>query len=96
MTWHEPQITMYRMRHPVGTMARLALELMLNIGARRHDAHELGFQHIHVTDDGVAQLCWRPHKTRRTTNKLLKVRILPELQTALDALHLSKLNSRPT
>jgi integrase/recombinase XerD len=46
MTWHEPQIAQYRDRHPVGTMARLALELLLNIAARRGDAHLLGYQHI--------------------------------------------------
>ena len=81
MTWLEPQIAMYRERHKLGTVARLALELMLNIAARRHDAHVLGCQHIR---DG--RLCWRPHKTLRSTNKMLKVRILPELQAALDAM----------
>lgn len=58
-----------------------ALELLLNIAARRHDAHVLGHQHIR---DG--KLCWRPHKTLRTTSKMLKVRLLPEFQAALDAM----------
>ena len=85
MTWLEPQIAIYRKHHQPGTMARLGLELMFNIGARRYDAHVLGHQHIR--DDGKGpKLCWRPHKTLRTTGKLLKVRILPELQAALDAM----------
>jgi integrase/recombinase XerD len=81
MTWHEPQIEQYRQRHKLGTTARLGLELLLNIAARRHDAHVLGHQHIR---DG--KLWWRPHKTLRTTNKMLKVPILPEFQAALDAM----------
>ncbi len=81
MTWHEPQIAAYRERHKLGTVARLAIELLLNIAARRHDAHELGQQHIRDS-----KLCWRPHKTRRSTNKMLKVPILSELQAALDAM----------
>jgi integrase/recombinase XerD len=84
MTWREPQIERFRGYYPLGTMARLALELMLNIAARRYDAHVLGHQHIRDEGKGP-KLCWRPHKTLRTTNKLLKVRVLPELQAALDA-----------
>jgi len=81
MTWLEPQVAMYRNRHLLGTVARAALELLLNIAARRHDAHVLGYQHI---SDG--KLCWRPHKTLRTTGRMLKVPIMPEFQAALDAM----------
>jgi integrase len=81
MTWHEPQIEQYRKRHPVGTMARLALELLLNTAARRYDTHTLGHQHI-----SAGKLCWRPHKTKRTTAKLLKITIMPGLQEELDAM----------
>jgi integrase/recombinase XerD len=81
MTWLEPQVAQYRERHKLGTVARLALELLLNIAARRHDAHMIGQQHIR---DG--KLSWRPHKTLRTTGKLLTIRIMPELQAALDAM----------
>ena len=31
-------------------------------------------------------LCWRPHKTLRSTGKMLKVTIIPSLQAALDAM----------
>jgi integrase/recombinase XerD len=81
MTWLEPQIAQYRERHPLGTVARLALELLLNIAARRHDAHLIGQQHVR---DG--KLSWRPHKTLRTTGKMLSIRIMPSLQAALAAI----------
>jgi integrase/recombinase XerD len=81
MTWGDEQIAVYRERHPLGTMARLALELVLNVAARRWDVHELGAQHIKH-----GKLEWRPHKTRRITGKHLSIRILPTLQTALDAM----------
>jgi integrase/recombinase XerD len=81
MTWLEPQIAEYRERHALGTVARLALELLLNIAARRHDAHLIGQQHVRN-----GKLCWRPHKTLRTTGKMLSIRIMPGLQEAIDAM----------
>src|ERR1700733_8005043 len=81
MTWLEPQIAQYRERHVRGTVARLALELLLNIAARRHDAHIIGQQHVKN-----GKLCWRPHKTLRTTGKMLSIRIMPSLQQAIDAM----------
>jgi integrase len=81
MTWGDAQIAQYRERYALGTMARLALELMLNIAARRHDAHLIGRQHLRG-----GHLSWRPHKTLRTTAKVLTIRVLPELQAALDAM----------
>lgn len=80
MTWLEPQIAQYREHHALGTIARLALELLLNIAARRHDAHLIGQPH-----NRNGKLTWRPHKTLRTTGKMLSIRILPSLQEALDA-----------
>jgi integrase/recombinase XerD len=81
MTWLEPQVGQYRQRHQLGTIARLAIELLLNIAARRHDAHLIGQQHIRN-----GKLSWRPHKTLRTTGKVLSIRIVSELQAALDAI----------
>jgi hypothetical protein len=65
MTWLEPQIAQYRERWPLGTMARLAIELLLNIAARRYDAHLMGLTHVKA-----GKLAWRPHKTLRSTGKL--------------------------
>jgi len=81
MTWEQPEIEAYRNTHAVGTVARLALELMLNIAARRGDAWELGPQHIKN-----GKLVWRPNKTKRSTGKLLSIPILPEFAAALDAI----------
>lgn len=81
LTWGEIQIQQYRDHHAIGTVPRLALELMLNIAARRHDAHLIGRQHLR---NGV--LTWKPHKTLRSTGKTLSVGVLPELSVALDAM----------
>ena len=36
-TWGEEQIAVYRHKHTIGTMARLAIEMVLNIAERRGD-----------------------------------------------------------
>ena len=79
----DEQIALYRKRHRVGSTARLAIELLLNVAARRGDVHKLGSQH---RKDG--KLSWRPGKTLRSTAKML----LPELQRALDAMPQSELS----
>jgi integrase len=87
LAWKPQQVEQYRAKHPLGTTARLALALLLNIAARRYDAHMIGPQNIVMSNrDGQKKLCWRPHKTRRTTGKLLKVPITATLQAALDAM----------
>lgn len=45
-TWTEEEIAKYEAKHPVGTPARLALDLMLWTGQRGGDARVLGPQHI--------------------------------------------------
>lgn len=85
MTWREEQIALYRGHHKIGTPARAAIELVLNIAGRRQDAHALGRQNIVTTDKGP-KLSWRPHKTVRSTGKKLTIAMLPELREALDAL----------
>ena len=87
VTWGDVQIEQYRERHANGTMARLAMELMLNIAARRHDAHLIGRQHLRFdTDDQQWKLSWRPSKTSQPAGKVLTIRVLPELQAAIDAM----------
>jgi integrase/recombinase XerD len=81
-SWGDDEIARYRDKYPLGTVARIALELMLNVAARRGDAYQLGRQHI--TKDG--RLSWRPRKTSRSTGRPVTVRILPELRAALDAM----------
>src|SRR5262249_29105787 len=45
-SWSPDEITQYRTRHPLGTKARLALDLLLYTSGRREDAVRLGPQHI--------------------------------------------------
>ena len=83
LTWGNPQIERYRERYALGTMARLAIELVLNIAARRNDAYRIGRPHMSFNvEKQFSELTWRPTKTK----KLLTVPVLPELQTALDAM----------
>jgi site-specific recombinase XerD len=87
MTWKPPQVDQYRAKHPVGTMARVALELMLNIAARRTDSYQIGRPHMSFNSEIQANvLTWRPQKTARSTGKVLSIPVLPFLQEALDAM----------
>lgn len=45
-TWTEADIAQYRLRHPLGSKARLAMELMLWTDQRSVDSIHLGRQHI--------------------------------------------------
>jgi len=44
--WTEDDIAKYKKRHPLGTKARLALEIILWTGQRRGDASKFGRKHI--------------------------------------------------
>ena len=48
--WEEEHVAAFKQRHPVGSQARLALCLMLNLGVRISDARQIGPQNIR---DGV-------------------------------------------
>lgn len=50
-TWTIAEVHQYAAHHPVGTMARLALDLYLYTGQRRSDAVKFGPQHITEIDD---------------------------------------------
>jgi hypothetical protein len=60
-TWTDEQIAQFRSYHQVGSKARLALELLLNLASRRGDGISLGRQHV---KDGWlivwGQCCKRP------------------------------------
>ena len=57
-TWSEEHIEQYRRKHPLGTMARLAIELMLATAARRGDVVKLGptrrgrHNHVRAAQEG--------------------------------------------
>ena len=44
-TWTPAEVDIYRSFHKIGTKARLALELMITVGARISDAARIGRQH---------------------------------------------------
>lgn len=45
-TWTTDEVEQYQKAHPIGSQARLALDLMLYTGLRRSDAIVLGRQHV--------------------------------------------------
>jgi integrase len=76
-TWTEIEIAQYQAHHPLGTKARLALELFLWTGKRRGDGVDLGPQHV---QDG----CF--YGIDEKTQKPAWIPIAPQLQEAIDAM----------
>jgi integrase len=76
-TWPLECIEQYRAAHKLGTRARLALELLYGTMQRRGDAVKLGPQHV---QNGILSL----HQQK--TGADVDIPILPELQTAIDAM----------
>ncbi|MGY3443715.1 tyrosine-type recombinase/integrase [Bradyrhizobium sp. USDA 4473] len=81
-TWTRSEVEQYRKHHDVGTKARLALEIMLNIGARRSDACRVGRQH--EIDGYLEFVAWKG-RNRAKTRKTIVARFTPELKQALAA-----------
>jgi integrase len=65
-TWAPAEVDTYREHHKIGTKARLAVELMLNVGARISDAARIGRQH--EVEGWLKFVAWknRNKKTRKT------------------------------
>jgi integrase len=76
--WAEAEIAKFEKRHPIGTMPRLALAIMMFTGVRRGDAILLGPP---MVEDG--SITFVPMKTRRQ-KKVLTLPILDVLQQVLD------------
>ena len=68
--WTPDEIDHYRKHHPIGTKARLALELMLNVGARVSDARGSGSQH--ETEGWLKFVAWkgRGRNKKRAKNRV--------------------------
>jgi integrase len=79
-TWTDEEITQFRAHHAIGTKARLALELLLNCGARSGDGISLGRQN---SRDGW--LIWTQEKNRKRKPVKVQLPITPELIRAIDA-----------
>lgn len=75
-TWTEEEIAKYQQRHPIGTKARLALEIILWTGKRRGDARLFGPKHI----------VRKKINFKASKNQMdLWLPIAPDLQRAIDA-----------
>lgn len=77
-TWTEEEVVAYEAVHPEGTSARLALQLALFTGLRIAELAIVGRQHVR---DGWLTI--RPGKTSRTSNVVVEIPVLPELQRAI-------------
>jgi integrase len=80
-TWSEGDIEQYKQKHPLGTMARLAIELLLTTAARRGDAVKLGPQHV---QDGT--ITFEQHKKEGDEEALVTIPLHPDFCAALAAM----------
>ena len=76
-TWEFEECSQFEERHPVGTRARLAYELLLQAGQSRCDVVRMGRQHIRK---GMMSM------RRQKTDVPFNVEIMPRLQAAIDAM----------
>jgi integrase len=91
--WSEENVAKYEARHPVGTQARLALDLLLYTGVRRSDVVKLGPQMERWVDDRqedgtvvhVQKLSFTETKGRGRIIKAHELPILPPLRRSIDA-----------
>jgi len=81
--WSEDEVAQFRARHPLGSRARLALELLLHTGQRRGDVTRMGWQHMVSADE----ITIRQEKTGAS----LVVAMHPELLQALASVPKSNL-----
>ena len=78
--WSHDEVEQFEARHPTGTKARLALDLLLLTGLPRSDVVLLGRQHVR---DGWIKLVLQKGKRRKPVT--LELPVLPALQTAIEA-----------
>ena len=80
LAWNMDDVAKFEARHPLGTMANLAMRILLFTGLRRSDAVILGRQHIR---DGVVR--FRPGKTAGSSGVTVSFTALPPLLEAIAA-----------
>jgi len=79
-TWTDEEIEQFRAHHPLGTRARLALELLLGVALRRGDGISLGRQHLKN-----GSLIYTQQKNRKRKPVTVEVPMPPELAAAITA-----------
>ena len=75
--WEPEECSQFEAHHPIGTRARLAYELLLQVGHSRCDVVRMGRQHVR---DGTLSL------RRQKTGVPFDVTVMPMLQAAIDAM----------
>ena len=80
-TWTEEDAAKYEARHPVGSKARLALALYLNLGVRKSDVVRIGPRYIR---NGVLHN-FLPKKGERTGGKRVSVKLFEETKAVIAA-----------
>jgi integrase len=75
--WEPEECSQFEAGHPIGTRARLAYELLLQIGQSRCDVVRLGRQHVR---NGTLS------QKRQKTKVAFDVPVMPALQAAIDAM----------
>jgi len=77
-SWSEEEIAQYREHHPLGTSARLAIEIFLWTAQRRGDASTFGPRHMR---NGMIEVT--PAKTANSTGKTIWLPVAPQLLEAI-------------
>ncbi|WP_211102825.1 tyrosine-type recombinase/integrase [Nitrospirillum bahiense] len=80
-TWTMKEVEAFELVHPLGTMPRLALALLLYTGQRRSDVIRMGPQHIRDGHIVITQA-----KNARRNPVTVQIPIISALQEALDAM----------
>lgn len=78
--WDMDDVAAYEARHPIGTMANLAMRVLLFTGLRRSDAIQLGRQHLRG-----GKIHFRPSKTAGSSGVTVTFTALPPLVEAIEA-----------
>jgi integrase len=89
LTWTEQHVAKFKATHPLGSRARLALALYLNLGVRKSDVVRVGRHH--VVDNVLVDFL--PVKTTRTGGRLINV---PLMQETLDTIAATKITGKDT
>lgn len=86
-TWSEGEVEKFRTKYAIGTTARLALELMVNLGVRRSDLVKLGWKNL-----VEGRIEFVPEKGSGGYAQSLSLPVTDELQDVLSAID----HDRPT
>ena len=79
-TWSQAEVETYQKQHAIGTKARLALEIFLNVGARISDVAKIGRQH--EVEGRLRFVAWKG-RGKKKTRRTIDVPISTDLARAL-------------